>query len=343
MRSLLPALLALTACAAPPSFDGARWTPLDTGSDASLRGVRALEGGVVWASGSGGTVLRSTDGGATWTRSRVPGPPSTDLRDIEAVDATTAYVISITAPARVLRTSDGGATWETLHESPHAASFFDSLALFEGGGGVVFGDPRDGVFEVLRTDDGEHWSPVAARALPAAGAGEAAFAASGTCVVTHGARHAWIGTGGARARVLRSTDAGRSWSAAETPLCSGGETTGIYSVAFADALHGVVVGGQYDAPEMSGDNAAWTDDGGVTWRAADLPPHGYRSGVVHLPGNARALVAVGRAGCDVSEDGGRTWRALGDGTGYYAVAAAPDGAVYAVGADGRAARLERGE
>ena len=52
--------------------------------------------------------------------------------------------------------------------------------------------------------------------------GEAAFAASGTCLVLQGASNAWIGTGGgARARVFRSIDRGRSWQVADTPLHAG--------------------------------------------------------------------------------------------------------------------------
>ena len=80
---------------------------------------------------------------------------------------------------------------------------------------------------------------------------EAAFAASGTCVVSHGAQHAWIGTGGKSTRVLRSVDGGASWTASAAPMLSGKNTTGIYSVAFRDAQHGVVVGGDYTTPEAA--------------------------------------------------------------------------------------------
>ena len=61
------------------------------------------------------------------------------------------------------------------------------------------------------------------------------------------------------------------------------------------------------------------------------------------------LIAVGRAGCDYSLDGGRTWQPFGEhngddpeAPGYYAVAASPDGSlVIAVGANGRAAVLRQ--
>lgn len=330
-----------TGCASTSRHATARWIPLDTGSDASLRGVCAVGDGVVWASGSNGTVLRSVDGGASWTSHPVPPAPGggpNDLRDIEALDARRAWVLSITEPARILRTEDGGATWGEVHVGREGA-FLDSIALFAGGGAVVFGDPLDGVFDVARSDDGVTWEQVPASSLPAANDGEAGYAASGTCVVTDGFARAWIGTGGRAARVLVSDDAGRSWRAVDVPMRQGGETTGIYGVAFRNELRGVIVGGQYDQPELGGDNAAYTRDGGKTWIAADVPPAGYRSGVAWLPACGSKLVAVGRAGCSLSDDSGRTWRTMPGDQGYYAVSSSRDGDVFAVGADGRAARL----
>lgn len=316
-----------------------RWERLATGSSASLRGLSAPGGGIVWASGSSGTVLRSLDHGATWTPCGLPGDEAADLRDIEAVDADTAYAITITAPARVVKTSDAGRTWRVLFESDDKRSFYDSIALLDDGGGIVFGDPRDGVFEVLRSSDRENWQRVPATALPIAREGEAAFAASGTCVVAHGKHHAWIGTGGMSARVLRTSDGGRTWSAAETPMIQGEATTGIYSVAFLDDQRGIVVGGDYTTPDDATSNAAVSVDGGASWTAVTTGLSGYRSAVAFVPGRADVLVAVGRAGCDWSSDGGRSWRPFAEGEGYYALAFAPDGEGYAVGAGGRAARL----
>ena len=336
------ALSLLTSCIAvmerEPDWAGSTlsWQPLETGSDASLRGVSAPGDGVVWASGSGGTVLRSLDGGSTWER-RGFDDETADLRDIEALDAQRAFAITITEPARVVATEDGGETWRTLYTSPDPRSFYDSIALV-GDGAVVFGDPREGVFEVLRSADGERFEHVSAEHLPEAFEGEAAFAASGTCVVSHGTGRLWIGTGGKRARVLRSTDAGRTWEAAETPMRQGAETTGIYSVAFGSARDGMLVGGDYTRPEAAEANAAYSRDGGVTWSAPEVGPSGYRSAVAFHPWSTDVLVAVGRAGADVSLDGGRTWRTFGS-QGYYAFTFAPEGQGYAVGADGRVALL----
>lgn len=352
MKTPLLALLLLSSCTITVNRNehhgSPRWVALSTGTAAGLRGVSAVSADVLWVSGSSGTVLRSLDGGRSW-QNRDFSDQDSDLRDIEAVDADTAYAITITTPARIVRTIDGGRTWSVLHESGDQRSFYDSLALLREPsaarspvGALAFGDPLDGSFEVLRCPDGQHWEQVGAANLPPALAGEAAFAASGTCIVAHSDRHAWIGTGGQHARVLRSTDGGRSWLAAPTPLRQGAPTSGIYSIAFRDEQVGVIVGGDYTQPELAGENAALTTDGGVTWKLAQRGPSGYRSAVAYVPGHDQLLVAVGRAGCDWSSDGGRTWEPFGpqgEGAGYYALSFAPDGTGYAVGADGRVARL----
>ena len=183
---------------------------------------------------------------------------------------------------------------------------------------------------------------VEAGAIPPAREGEAAFAASGTCVVTQGKNNAWIGTGGRSSRVLHSVDRGQSWTVADTPIRQGGETTGIYGVCFTDTSRGVIVGGDYTKPQTPGANSAWTANGGETWQLSNPPPGGYRSSAARLPGTAAGLVAVGRAGADISGDGGRTWAPFGGNEGYFAVDASPDGTVIAVGAKGRAARLDIG-
>lgn len=335
--SLLAVTAASLSCAlSPPPITRAHWQPVATGSGATLRGVHAVEGNTVWATGSDGTVLRTTDGGRSWSSFSVGA--GLDIRDVHAFDARTAYVLVVTEPASILRTTDGAKTWEELYRSPHEKAFFDSFTFLDRQRAIIFGDPIDGTFLVLTTEDGgKTW--ISADTIPSAGAGEAAFAASGTCVVSLGDR-AWIGTGGMASRVLLSTDGGRSWAAKATSMISGEPTTGIYSVAFRDADHGVLVGGDYTKPDVADRNAAFTLDGGTTWMSVldGSQPRGQRAAVAWVPGRRDTLLTVGRSGTDYSVDGGRTWAPLSD-AGYYALSFAPTGEGWAVGAGGRAARL----
>ena len=96
-----------------------RWEPQTSGVTARLRGVSAVSDRVAWASGAAGTVVRTADGGATWTKLPVPDAEKLDFRDVDAVSETTAYILSIGAgPAsRIYKTTDAGAHWTAaVHE-----------------------------------------------------------------------------------------------------------------------------------------------------------------------------------------------------------------------------------
>ena len=101
-------LAAVTA--APPT-----WTPQSSGSTVRLRGVSAVDQRVAWASGQGGTVLRTADGGAHWQAVGPPNAGDLDLRDVDAVSADLAYALSIGpgGASRIFKTEDAGGHWST--------------------------------------------------------------------------------------------------------------------------------------------------------------------------------------------------------------------------------------
>jgi photosystem II stability/assembly factor-like uncharacterized protein len=289
-----------------------QWTIQTSGVTARLRGVSAVSDRVAWASGSDSTVLRTVDGGATWQKLTVT-TDELDFRDIDAFDAQTAYVLSAGtgAASRIYKTTDAGVTWTLQFKNDDRRAFFDAMSFWDADHGIVMGDSIDGQFCIMTTENGGRvWTRVPASALPAALKNEGAFAASGTNIAVFGKSHAWIGTGaGAKARVLRTTDRGRTWRIAETPLISG-EFVGIFSVAFRDARHGVVVGGDYKKERDAADNLAVTSDGGATW-TLEKGLSGYRSVVAYVPGvKTPTLMAVGPSGADYSTDDGRTWMML---------------------------------
>lgn len=308
---------------------------------ARLRGVSAVSDTTAWASGTNGTVLRTTDGGATWQLVRVPAAAELDIRDVDAVDARTAFVLSIGPgeSSRIYKTTNGGASWEQQFVNRDPKAFFDAMAFWDARRGIAFSDSVDGRFVIIATGDGGRtWTRVPDAALPPALPNEGGFAASGSIVAVHGNSDAWIGTGAAAtARVLRSRDGGATWTVSSTPLPAG-PSAGIFSIAFRDATHGIVVGGDYKKEGEAVDNAAVTADGGTTWTLVK-GLGGYRSAVAYFPGTS-ALIAVGPSGTDYSGDDGRTWTALKAPTGLHAVSVARDGKTgWAVGEQGRIARL----
>lgn len=319
----------------------AQWEKFDVGTDAGFRGLDVVSPNVVWASGTGGTYIRTTDGGRSWKVGRVEGAEELDFRDIEAFDERTAYVLSIGngANSRIYKTTDGGESWKLQFTNTDEKAFFDSIAFWDEKNGLAMSDPVGGKYVLYRTEDGETWQKVSTDSMPSAGEGEAAFAASGTCLVTAGKDRVWLVTGGTDARVFYSKDRGRTWDVAETPIVKGAPGSGIFSIDMWDEKRGVIVGGNYQKPDESGANLAFTKDGGKTWTAG-TGLSGYRSGVVHV--DKKMLVAVGTNGYDLSLDGGRGWvRYQTEGgpiTGFNAVDARDRNSVWAVGANGLVAR-----
>jgi len=107
-----------------------------------------------------------------------------------------------------------------------------------------------------------------------------------------------------------------------------------YSVAFRDARHGVVVGGDYAKEREAIDNVAVTSDGGTTWTLVkERALGGFRSVVAHVPGSPASFIAVGPQGADLSTDDGRRWTAV-EGPGFHTFTFAP-GMTVGWGAGGR--------
>lgn len=330
-----------------PCAARAQWVPGPVLGDIELRGLSAAAPAVVWASGTHGRYARSIDGGRTWHVDSVAGAAALDFRAVHALDARRAWLMSSgdadKGQARIYRTTDAGAHWSLVYTTEQKGVFLDALAFWDAQHGVALSDPVDGHFFLLTTNDGGGtWTRVPPERLPVTLPGEAAFAASGTCLTVDGQTDVWIGTGGgATARVFHSTDRGRTWTVAETPMHAGNASSGIFALAFRDARHGVAVGGDYQLVHGGFPNVALTDDGGLTWHVAKGPlPSGYLSGAAYIPGTGH-VIAVGLAGTALSLDGGESWKMV-DTVPYNAVRFAAAEAGYAVGPRGRVARWSTG-
>ncbi|MGX1273518.1 WD40/YVTN/BNR-like repeat-containing protein [Streptomyces phaeoluteigriseus] len=320
------------------------WALKDTGAPTvRFRGLAAVDRDTAWVAGSQGTVLRTTDGGASWRNVSPPGAADLQFRDVEAFDARHAVVLAIGEgeASRVYRTDDGGATWSESFRNTDARAFYDCLTFFDRRHGLAMSDPVDGRFRILSTGDGgRSWTVLPDAGMPPALPGEAGFAASGQCLVSAGPRDVWLATGGAaRARVLHSADRGLHWTVTDAPIPAGDPARGVFALAFRDRGHGLAVGGDYRAGLPSPSAAATSSDAGRTWRPAGTPPPAYRSGVAWLPSRTAAL-AVGPTGTDLTTDAGRTWRTFDTGS-YDTVDCAPDHGCWAAGEQGRVARMER--
>jgi photosystem II stability/assembly factor-like uncharacterized protein len=315
-------------------------TDQTSGTSALLIAVSPVNENVVWASGAEGTWLRTTDGGATWQAGRVAGADSLQFRDVHAVDENTAYLLSIGngTQSRIYRTTDAGRSWTLQFTNTHPQGFYDCFDFWDAERGIVIGDAIDGqTMMLITTDGGAHWTQIAPETLPRATDGEGSFAASGTCVETGEAGHAWIvASNPEHGRMLHTEDHGQTWSVDTLPI-STRAGAGPQSVSFRDARNGVALGGGNSA--QPGDTlVATTDDGGSTWTTRTRPPmaRGIWGGM-YIPGT-NTIVAVGPDGAVYSEDDGVTWLEI-DRFNYWSVGFASPAAGWAVGATGRITKL----
>lgn len=325
------------------------WTRQNSGVSVPLRGVRAVSDQVAWASGADGTILKTTDGGETWESVQPTGVADVDFRDIEAMDDRRAWAMAAGEgrQSRLYVTFDGGERWQNSAINVDPRGFWDAIGFWDESYGILVGDPTEdsgGRFTVLTTRDGGlNWE---VREGPKAKDGEALFAASGTALFARGTREAWFVTGGEDGgRVFHSEDGGDTWDDEDTPLQSNVQTAGIYSVAFRNGPVGdgvgIAVGGDYTQPDEAQRNAIRSTNGGRNWDLVDAGPQGYRSAVTYIfP--VQVWIAVGPNGADLSRDDGITWEAIEDPVameGYNAIDFSPDGTGWAVGAEGRIARI----
>jgi photosystem II stability/assembly factor-like uncharacterized protein len=315
-----------------PVAASAQWQLQHSGSDAGLRGVHAVNASIAWATGTDGTVLHTTDGGAHWEKCAVPpGAEKLDFRAVWAWSDQQAVVMS-SGPgdlSRVYRTTDGCNHWTEERRNSRKDGFWDALWFQSKDSGELIGDPVDGHFyrETYRPDHGWEVDPKPCAALT----DESAFAASNSSlfVLPDGLRV--LGTGGrSGARVLVVTNNG--CVGVDVPIASGNDSSGVFSVAFRDLQHGVAVGGDYKKPNSPAGTAAWTADGGRHWTAAQQPPHGYRSAVAWNAAQ-KEWIAAGTNGTDISKDDGESWQRFDDGN--WNALALP----FIVGPKGRIGRL----
>ena len=310
-----------------------------SGTATSLRGLSVVNDNVVWVSGSNGTVGKTTNGGKNWKWITVRGFENRDFRDVEAFDAATAVIISVDEPAYILKTIDGGESWKVVYENKTKGMFLDAMEFWNEESGIVVGDPVEGRFFVARTfDGGTTWKDIPLEKRPRADSGEACFAASGTNVRALDRDEAVFVSGGTRSRMFVRD------RAIDLPIVQGRETSGANSISVYDddkrkgGRRMIVVGGDFRADSATVRNCFITHDGGRSWTAPRVPPHGYRSCVEYL--SRKIVLTCGLTGVDYSIDGGKTFTLIST-EGFHVCRIAKNGpSIYLAGNNGRIARLE---
>jgi hypothetical protein len=230
----------------------------------------------------------------------------TETRDIEK-SGDHFIGISSGSTGKTVRINRGGGLKIIQH--PDWDSLFIDGIDFLGERGFMMGDPIDSVFSLYHTSDGgANWErcPGEIKSFK----GEAGFAASGTNVqILNDSTYVFV-SGGMASRFFKSTDNGESWTIVELPYYPG-ESTGPYSMCFANDSIGVLVGGDYTDPDIHLNTTFYTYDGGESWFNSPHPTRGYRSCVFHVND---VFYSCGRNGIDFSLNNGIDWIPFANGT-----------------------------
>jgi photosystem II stability/assembly factor-like uncharacterized protein len=231
-------------------------SPLPSG--ARIFAIQAVDRHTIWATGSGGSIIRSLDGGATW--SAVPTGSNQDLVALSVVDLQTLWAAG--NDGTVVTSVDGGTSW-TAQSAPFPAPYSNAevVALAAADKQTAYAcTTTTGIYKT--TNGGHAW----AAAVPNAGC-TALSLVSQSVVWAAGSQASGTTTTGV---AWRTTD-GNTW----TPLTvTGLSSTQLTSVAALDANNAwVIAGGQ----------VARTADGGNTWAVAP--------GVNYYPFEQLAVVA----------------------------------------------------
>ena len=211
---------------------------------------------------------------------------------------------------RIYRTENGGQTWTLTFQNTEPTAFYDCMAFFDKHRGLgALGSDQRTVPDPGDERRGRSWQIIDAD-MPPALPGEFAFAASGQCLTAVGGQDAWFGTGGdAVARVFHSSDRGRSWTVANTPIRS------LTSGGSPRLPSGIRVTGSQSEATLPQAPPRWTRLRYERRRSDVAAEPGYagrlRSGAHWVTGSD--VIIVGEGGSDVSTDQGRTWRQFDEG------------------------------
>ena len=241
------------------------------------------------------------------------------------------FMLSVGNPALLYKTGNSG-KMELVYKEENEKVFYDSMIFWNDKEGIAMGDPTDDCLSVIITrDGGNSWNKLSCDLLPEAAEGEAAFAASNSNIAVQGDK-TWIISGGKKSRVFFSQNKGKAWEVFETPIVQGESTQGAYSIAFYDERNGIMIGGDYTAPDGNTKNKAVTNNGGKTWSlVSEGRGPGYKSSVRYVPGSeAKEVVAVGFTGISYSADAGKNWKQLSEES-FYTIRFLNDSTAYAAG------------
>jgi photosystem II stability/assembly factor-like uncharacterized protein len=218
-----------------------QWSPVNSGTTSNLNGAILLDSGTGFVVGDTGTILKSTDAGATWTP--LTSGTSNTLHGVYFLDPNQG--VAVGDGGTILRTTDGGSAWQSI---PSGVGDTLRSVSFNGINGICGGDSQDILHS---TDSGASWQISQSGFF--GGGFPGAQMLSPTVGFVAGQNSIFAPLVGA------STDGGATWTF-QTFLFENNEG-GCNDVFFFDLNTGLVSGSVFDGRGA----IARTTDGGTNW------------------------------------------------------------------------------
>jgi photosystem II stability/assembly factor-like uncharacterized protein len=298
---------------------GGGWTTLPSGTSYILYDISfppgqsdvGYSGGMQYTYNAEGVVIKTTDGGDTWTE--IVGGTGTD--GIEAVCFTSADTGFIAGWNNYFaKTTDGGASWTTMTVGSGNWYFMD-IEFWDADNGIAVSKLNAGGSAVYVTDDGgATWST-----------------ASG---ITHGVEDAAYATAttlfavGVDEKISKSTDGGSTWSL-------------IYTGTFQNYFFGVDFDGDFGVVGGEDGKIMHTTDGGSSWITNIEGYDNFKGASVYDTDSA--YVAGSQEDIYKTTDGGANWAIEDNGSGsstFYKIKFSDNATGYVCGSQGIMKRRE---
>jgi photosystem II stability/assembly factor-like uncharacterized protein len=283
---------------------GKTYTFIHSSLPGSYGRLRLTSPSTVFAPGQGGSVARTTDSGASWTR--VGAPTSNGVVDVAFPTSDLGYAVD--TDGAVFRTDNGGGSWAILGDAGDAPR---AMTASGDGNTVMLVGPRG----IRRSaNGGANFDPVESPVVEKAELEDVDRTGDGV-VYVNGKR-----------TLAYSTNEGKAWKAMKRPGRSS-----ILEVDFVDRKVGYVLAADGRVWRTANRGSSWVELLGVGQSGYEIAFGDTQNGYIALS----SFGGVNAGWVLHTSDGGASWRpqlisksSIGSGAGP--LAAAPGGAAYAL-------------
>ena len=188
-------------------FSQNHWTQQHSGVSVLLNTIKVVDQNTAWAAGDSGKVIRTANGGITWSEVDGGNFGEAIIWNMDALDSNSAFVTISPLPLSktyIYRTTNGGSSWENVFSQD--GGFINNILMINNDNGFAYGDPVNGKWTFLKTNNGgASWYHISTE--PAAS--DSDYGLYYNSLFLTDSLHIWfVGNH----RVYRSVDGGITWS-----------------------------------------------------------------------------------------------------------------------------------